>query len=69
MMKPAMIIKQLEKLSENWNDHIGIFGNNGAMQVIDTRTHEILADIDGITCDGGDCNIIIRDGKEYLDLE
>ena len=58
-------IKRLKKLADDWPDGISLFSASGSLLVIKDNDRLILDDI-LIPSDGGDPNIEIRNGKEYL---
>lgn len=62
-----LIITLLEKVARNWPDEYHIQANGGNFLLVNTNTLEIIKYFE-IPCDGGDANIVERNGKEYLDL-
>lgn len=60
------IIGQLNDLAKEWPSGIGIFAFSGTLLIYDTNSGEVISEIPGIPCDGGDPGTIEKNGKEYL---
>jgi hypothetical protein len=65
MKSTNQVIKELNKLQDNWPKGISLFSNSGTLLLIEDSTNKILTSF-SIPSDGGNARIILVDDEEYL---
>jgi len=62
-----IIAQELKALERKWPRNLMLFSASGTLLLVDSITGRVISRLGGISCDGGDPNIIEIRGEEYME--
>ena len=66
-MSNLIIAQELKALERKWPNNLMLFAASGKLLLVDSITGRVVSHLGGISCDGGDPNMIEIRGEEYIE--